>query len=65
VGTGHTMSPDRRRNLWFVAIALTLVGEFLAVVAAPLAAWTIWLASAAFCFIIIRSRTRPGGSGRR
>jgi hypothetical protein len=59
------MSSDRRRNLWFVAIALTLVGEFLAVVGAPLVAWTIWLASAAFCFIIIRARTRPGGPDRR
>ncbi len=59
------MSSDRRRNLWFVAIALTLVGEFLAVIAAPLSAWSIWLASVAFSWIMIRARNRPGGSGQR
>ena len=59
------MSSDRRRNLWFVAIVLTLVGEFLAVVTAPLVAWSIYLAAAAFCFVVIRARNRPGGSGQR
>jgi hypothetical protein len=59
------MSSDRRRNLWFVAIALTLIGEFLAVVTAPLSAWSIWVASVAICFIVIRARSRPGGSSGR
>jgi hypothetical protein len=59
------MSSDRRRNLWFVAIALTLVGEFLAVVAAPLSAWSVWVASVAFSFILICARNRRGGSGQR
>lgn len=48
-----------------MAIALTLVGEFLAVIAAPLSAWSIWLASVAFSWIMIRARNRPGGSGQR
>ena len=57
------MSSDRRRNLWFVAIALALVGEFLAAVTAPLSAWSIYLASTAFCFIVVRARNR-GALGR-
>jgi hypothetical protein len=51
--------------LSFVTLVLCLVAAFLAVVRAPLVAWTIWLAGVGFCAAMIWMHNRAGGSGQR